>query len=115
MECLILVQSPDPPPVPPALLNLGAGVVTVYIAMLIIKAALDFAKKGGPAQQTSTENLIEFRINQLDERLEACITRNEYNSRNEDISRQLADIKTLVQQLYSTRLLFDPKLPKGGG
>ncbi len=117
MPCLILFQGAEPSPVPPALLQLGAGVAVCYIVMLITKMILEFAGKSTKAQaMQDNSSRTEYRLDKLDEEMKERITRTEYESRHLDILRQLTRIEKLLEQLYSTRILFDPsKTGKQGG
>lgn len=112
MLCVTLLQGADSSPVPPALLQLGAAVAICYMVLLITREILAFAGKS-TKHATTGDNLTEFRLDRLDEDMKACIMRPEYQLHREELSRQLARIEKLLEQMYSTRILFDPK--KQGG
>lgn len=136
---MIWLQQQSLPGISPVLQNLGAAVVITYCVMCIVRESYRFAgkEKNGAhtwsaelvkmaaevtaiakiaaeatrvaAECASVNRTVEFRLNKLDAETDRRITRPEYQSKNEDIMRQLSEIKTLLDKMYSTRMLFDPK------
>lgn len=105
-------------PVPPALLQLGSGVAVVWMAMQIVQKVLEFVGKRpvhgeGIQIELKSDPTTEYRLNKLDEEMKNRITRTEYESRHQDILRQLSRIESLIQRMYSTKILFDPREKEG--
>jgi len=111
---LTLLQT-ESSPVPPVLLQLGSGVAVVWMALQIVQKVLEFVGKKPHGDQApivielKSDPTTEYRLNKLDEEMKNRITRTEYESRHQDILRQLSRIESLIQRMYSTRILFDSK------
>jgi hypothetical protein len=115
MLCLALSQVADPSPVPPALLNLGAAVATAYIVMLVVKLILEFAGKSGKKDPNAdASELMDYRLDKLDEEMKERITRTEYESRHADMLRALQRIEQKIDRMYGSRAVFTGDRPENG-
>lgn len=89
----------------PALEQLGAAVVIVWMILQIIKAVLEFAGKGKSpiAIKVEADPATAYRLNKLDSEMVERVTRTEYESRHRDMQVQLGRIEQKLDDILRVR------------
>lgn len=86
--------------------NLGIGALAVWAMVMIVDKLLTFFKKEKPDQKDDSSLRTEWRLTNLDKRVDECVTRAEYESSRRDMREQLNRIESKLDNMWGSRRIF---------
>lgn len=92
--------------VPPFLAQAGTAVVIIYLSLQIVKVAMQFAGRGPGNGKEDHNGHTEWRLQNLDKRVDECVTRPEYETSRRDMREQLNRIESKLDNMWGSRRVF---------